>query len=200
MLTCEYAGPAFGERSHPWSEVAGKPECRYHDLKATPERIRSSMEDLVPWRRYPAIERFYELIEQINAPGGALESNDCAFTGPAANEHSAFAKALQCSGRVMVLFSRLELNTAVGQIESLTTDLHLRLARIDPQFQWGMVGTTIIPVRYLALPEAHDQQHGTQLMISFWAWGNSEHENMRNLGRVLTNLSCGLAQMGCAPS
>lgn len=195
MLTCEYAGPALGVRSHPWSGVADKPECRYHDLRANPALIRSALEDLLPWRRYPAIERFYELIEQINAPDSALESNDCAFIGPAANEHLAFDKALQCSGRVMVLYRHLELNTAVGRIEGLARDLHLRLVPIDPKFRWGMVGTTIIPVSYLALPGAEDQQLGTQLMISFWTWGNSETENMSNLARLLTNLARALAQV-----
>jgi hypothetical protein len=151
---------------------------------------------LLPWRRYSAIERFYELIIQINAPGSVLESNDCAFTGPATNEQPAFNKALQCSGRVMVLYRSLERNTAGGQIERLKNQLHLRLLRIDPKFRWGMIGTSIIPVRYLALPEAHNQQAGTQLMISFWTWGDTETESMKNLGRLLTNLARGLGQTG----
>ncbi len=88
----------------------------------------------------------------------------------------------------MVLFRQLERNTATGEIESLKDQFHLQLLSIDPPFLWGIVGTTIVPVRYLALPEARGQQHGSQLMISFWAWGNSEAENMLNLARLMTNL------------
>ena len=51
------------------------------------------------------------------------------------------------------------------------------------------MGTTLVPVRYLQLPETNDQQLGRELMISFWAWGDTEADNMRNLGRLLKNLT-----------
>ena len=53
----------------------------------------------------------------------------------------------------------------------------------------GIIGTTIVPVRYLALPEAREQQLGSQLMLSFWAWGDSEADTMLNLGRLFKNLA-----------
>ena len=56
----------------------------------------------------------------------------------------------------------------------------------------GMIGTTIVPVRYVTLPVPDDEQLGYQLMISFWAWGSSEAELMTSLGRVMKNLSHGL--------
>jgi hypothetical protein len=36
-------------------------------------------------------------------------------------------------------------------------------------------------------------------MISFWAWGNSEDENMQNLSRVLRNLTTALRKL-CTPA
>ena len=30
---------------------------------------------------------------------------------------------------------------------------------------------------------------GSQLMLSFWAWGDDERETMANLDRTLTNVS-----------
>jgi len=193
MKTCAYDGAPFAEpRSHPWTDAAACADYRYYDLKVEPARIRTSLEDFVPWSHYPAIGELYTLLEWLNAPGSVLESNDCAFTGPHDNEAPAISKALQCSGRIMVLYRALERNVAKGGIESLTEALHRRLGDIDPAFAWGMVGTTIVPVRYLALPGQGDEQLGHQLMISFWAWGSAEAELMSNLGRVVRNLSQGL--------
>jgi hypothetical protein len=198
MKTCEYAGPPLGApRSHPWSDTPGT-GARYFDLTATPALIRTSLEDFKPWTRYPAIETFYKLLERLNHKSSALESNDCAFEGPQRNENRAVAKALECSGRVMVLFRALARNTEKGEVERLKNDLHGALGPLDPNFQSGMVGTTIIPVRYLPLPEQNGQQLGEQLMISFWAWGNSEEENMENLGRVLKNLTQALRKVSSA--
>lgn len=190
MKTCEYAGDPFTEpRSHPWQDAAGKPDCRYYDLTACPARIRSSLEDFRPWDRYAAVDVFYSLLERLNHLKSSLESNDCAFTGPEPNEDENVAKSLQCSGRLMVLFRALAQNTAAGRIERLKNELHGDLVHSDPGFRWGVVGTTIVPVRYLALPGSGEQQLGSQLMISFWAWGDSERENMDNLARVLRNLA-----------
>ena len=190
MKTCEYAGAVFTDpSSHPWVDTAGSPECRYYDLTSTPEHIRSSLEDFRPWSHYEAIEDFYLLLTALNHPNSVLESNDCAFTGPQVNENPGFRKSLQCTGRVMVLFRKLKRNTVPGEIEWLTNQLHLHLVNLDPDLLWGVVGTTIVPVRYLALAESQGQQLGSQLMISFWAWGNSEEETLSNLGRLMKNLS-----------
>jgi hypothetical protein len=196
MKTCEYAGDPFTEpRSHPWVRAAADPAGRYYDLTAEPARIRSSLEDFRPWKRYAAVELFYSLLERLNQSTSPLESNDCAFTGPEPNENEGVQKALQCSGRVMVLFRALERNVAGGQVEGLANQLHRQLVHRDPKFRWGVIGTTIVPVRYLALPEAAGGQLGSQLMISFWAWGDSEGDNMSNLERLLENLSQALSSL-----
>jgi hypothetical protein len=95
----------------------------------------------------------------------------------------------------MVLFRALARNTEKGEVAWLKNELHGALGPLDPNFQSGMVGTTIIPVCYLPLPEQNGQQLGEQLMISFWAWGNSEEESMENLGRVLKNLTQALRKV-----
>jgi hypothetical protein len=199
LRTCEYAGEPFAApRSHPWAGAAADAKSRYYDFTASPEQIRSSLEDFVPWGRYAAVEAFYVMLERLNHGQSVLESNDCAFTGPHPNENTTTQKALECSGRVMVLFRDLARNTAEGEIEALKDQLHLALVKVDPNFRSGVVGTTIVPVRYLALPEATDEQLGVQLMISFWAWGDSEVENMQNLSRLLRNLTQALRKL-CVP-
>jgi hypothetical protein len=193
LKTCEYDGAPFLEpRSHPWTDATASAAYRYRDLKAAPGEIRTSLEDFVPWSHYPAIGEFYTLLEWLNAKASTLESNDCAFTGPHANESPSFPKSLQCSGRVMVLYRALAENLSRDRIDVLKNGLHHRLAALDPAFRWGMVGTTVTPVRYVTLPTTGDGQLGHQLMISFWAWGGSEVELMKNLGRVVKNLSRGL--------
>jgi hypothetical protein len=196
LKTYQYAGDPFDEpRSHPWLGSLENPASQYYDFTATPALIRTSLEDLLPWNRFAGIESFYELLEQLNHPKSALESNDCAFSGPHANEDMTIPKALQCCGRVMVLFRALSQNTDDHRAAFLKNELHVELAELDSAFQWGAIGTTRIPVRYLALPEANGQQLGSQLMISFWAWGDHEADTMQNLARVIKNLTRALRRV-----
>jgi hypothetical protein len=187
MKTCEYAGDPFTEpRSHPWVDAVNGAAFRYYDFTATPALIRSSLEDFKPWAKYGSVEAFYALVERLNHRGSALESNDCAFTGPHSIEKDDPADSLECSGRLMVLFRALASNTTLG-IEQLKNALHGELVAVDPSFVRGVIGTTIVPARYLAL--ADDEQLGAQLMISFWAWGNTEPDVMLSFGRIVKNLS-----------
>ncbi len=190
MQTCEYAGAPFTEpRSHPWVDAAGDPAGRYYDFTANPALIRRSLEDFLPWSGDPAIDAFYVLLEEINQPSSVFESNDCAFTGPHENDQPMVPMALQCSGRVMVLFRELRQNTDHARVETLKDHLHMALTELDRDFPWGMVGTTIIPVRYLTLADGAEASLGWQLMISFWAWGDTAADTMTNLGRLLRNLT-----------
>jgi hypothetical protein len=190
MRSYRYEGPPFTEpRSHPWVGAAGHPEAHYYDLTATPALIRSSLEDFLPWSRHAAIERFFCLLEWLNQPDSLFESNDCAFTGPEPNENRELPATFECQGRVMLLFRALELNQS-DNIASLESNLQRRLERLDPSFDGGAIGTTTLPVRYRALP-AGDQE-GYQLMISFWAWGDSERECLLSLERVMRSLSAAL--------
>ncbi len=196
MKTYEYAGePPAEPRSHPWRGSLESPDHRYYDLTASPEHIRRSLEDFLPWSRFQAVDSFYALLERLNHPKSLLESNDCAFSGPHANEDPTLPKLLQCTGRVMVLFRALARNTEQARVEWLKNELHHALIELDPDFRWGIVGTTLVPVRYLALPTTDDQQLGWQLMISFWAWGDQEAETMQNLARLMNNLARALRQV-----
>ena len=196
MKTCAYAGGVFPElRSHPWLASTTDLRARYYDFTASPQLIRSVLEDFVPWRHYGAIDTFYALLQRLNHVRSAFETNDCEFTGPHANDQPEIQKAFGCSGRLMLLFRALEQNTVEGSVASLQHALHSNLSELDEAFDWGLVGTTLVPTRYLALPESDDQQLGSQLMISFWAWGDSEAETMLNLGRLFANLSRALRNL-----
>ncbi len=188
-MTCEYDGALAGEpRSHPWTDAVTNSSARYYDLKKRPALIRTSLEDFLPWDRYAAIESFYAMLEWLNGPSSRLETNDCAFSGPEPNEHASIEKKLACSGRVMVLFRALAENLDPRRVEQWKNRLHAKLADIDRELEWGIVGTTVMPVRYLAMPGPAKKQLGVQVMISFWAFGDDESETMASLGRVIANL------------
>lgn len=91
----------------------------------------------------------------------------------------------------MLLYRALERNAAEGCIEALEDRLHGALAPLDPRFECGVIATTLVPARYLALPEG-DGQLGWPLMISFWAWRDTEAETMANLRRLLESLAAAL--------
>lgn len=187
MKTYEYTGATLAEpRSHPWQGSLLDARARYLDLTAAPELIRTSLEDFEPFRRYPAIEEFYTLLERINHPKSRLESNDCAFTGPHANETPSIKAALECSGRLMLLYRELEQNLRKTSVSWLKTALHYQLAHLDPKFTLGTIGTTLVPVTFLGLPA--DARDGEQLLVSFWAFGDSEPSVMLNLARLFKNL------------
>ncbi len=144
-------------------------------LPCQPELIRSSLEDLQEWATYPAIETFYRLLEWLNGPESVLESNDCALSGATSNTSAEFPQRLQASGRLMILYRDLPLNTSPEQIHRLTNSIAHCLETIDPGFEWGAIGATIMAIRLTTLPGPPEQQRGQQLMLSFWAWGEDEH-------------------------
>lgn len=196
MKVYEHSDPdSLKPRSHPWIDAESDPTCRYYDFKTRPELIRSSLEDLRQWTSYPAIETFYRLLEWLNGSESIFESNDSAFSGAAATAGTPSSKPLQCSGRLMILYRNLALNTLPEQLHRLTNATAQALSETDPLFEWGAVGATILSARFTTLPGPPERQRGHQLMLSFWAWGETEAETMRHLDRIFHNLTGALQRV-----
>jgi hypothetical protein len=196
MQVYEHNDPdSLRPRAHPWTDSESDPAHKYYDFRARPELIRSSIEDLQQWSRYSATETFYRLLEWLNGSQSALESNDCAFSGATANISTEFSKRLQCSGRLMMLYRDLSLNTSPEQMRWLINGVAHAMRAIDPAFEWGAIGATITSVRFITLPGPPERQRGQQLMLSFWAWGDDEPEVMTNLDRTFRNLTIALQQV-----
>ena len=190
MKVFEHNDPdSLSPRSHPWIDGESDPTHRYYDFRTRPERIRSSIEDMQEWSAYPATETFYRLLEWLNGSESVFESNDCAFSGATINTGPQSSKRLQCSGRLMILYRDLALNTSPTQIHWLTNAAAHALRRTDPEFEWGAIGATIMPVRFTTLPGPPELQRGQQLLLSFWAWGEHELEVMTNLDRTFHNVT-----------
>lgn len=191
MKVYEHSDPdSMSPRSHPWVDSESNPAHRYYNFRSSPELIRSSIEDMREWSTYPATETFYRLLEWLNGPESVFESNDCAFSGPTATPQS--STRLQCSGRLMMLYRDLALNTSPEQTHWLTNAAAHALNQTDPAFEEGAIGATIMSVRFMTLPGPPERQRGQQLMLSFWAWGEQEPEVMTNLDRTFRNLTVAL--------
>ncbi|MEP6932618.1 MAG: hypothetical protein ABI988_01540 [Nitrospirota bacterium] len=147
------------------------------------------------WATYPATETFYRLLEWLNGSESVLESNDSAFSGATTTTSTQPSKRLQCSGRLMLLYRNLILNTSPEQIHWLTNAAAHSLRRTDPAFEWGAIGATIMSVRFTTLPGPLELQRGQQLMLSFWAWGEHEPELMTHLNRTFRNLTVALREV-----
>ena len=173
-------------RSHPWSTSTGDLSYRYYDFKAKPELIPVALEDLRPWDAHAAVQSIYRLLGWINGPDSPFESNDCAFDGPEDNVDRGFPKRLQCCGRLGVLFRDLSRNTNEREMSRWIEGVHAGLRALEPGFAWGAVGTTRLRVDYRDLPEGNSE--GSQLLLSFWAWGDDAAEVFENLARVIAAL------------
>jgi hypothetical protein len=176
-------------RSHPWIDAESNPAYRYYDFKTQPELIRSSLEDLQQWTSYPAIETFYRLLEWLNGSESIFESNDSAFNDAAATAGTPSSMPLQCSGRLMILYRDLAVNTSREQMHWLADTTARALSEADPMFEGGAIAVTIVTTRFTALPEPPERQRGQQLMLSFWAWGETETEMMSHLDRTFQSLT-----------
>jgi hypothetical protein len=196
MKVYEHSDPdSLKTRSHPWLDAESDSTCRYYDFRTHPELIRTSLEDLQQWNASPAAETFYRLIEWLNGTESCLESNDCALSGATITIEPHPSKPWHCSGRLMILYRDLALNTSPEQIQRLTNATAQALSEADLLFEWGAVAATIVSTRFTALPGPPERQKGQQLMLSFWVWGETEPEMMAHLDRLFHNLTGALREV-----
>ena len=95
----------------------------------------------------------------------------------------------------MILYRDLALNLSHSRVARLESSVHRHLAELDPEFEWGVIGTTVMRTRYVGLAVPEDRRLGYQLMLSFWAWGDTQGEAMAHLDRLLGNLARGLREV-----
>lgn len=175
-------------RDHPYVCNPNDPRSQYYDFKVRPDFIEEALEDFLPFRETPASKTFYELLRWINSPDSLLESNDCGFLGPHDNSSPDYPRPREASGRLMIFYRELELNTMDSALDGLTLRIQSELKRIDPEFRWGAVrlaysATTFHYLEHLSIPAV-----GRQLVINFWSWGETDGEVLENLNRVFTNV------------
>jgi hypothetical protein len=190
-----------GSRLHPYAP--GAPGQTGHvDLKVHPERIESDLEDFVPFAHRAATHAFYDLLRELNGPTSHLETSDCAYRAPKPHHDPNSALALCAIGRVYVLFRDLRLNCIDAQVTWLCGKLMAILKEIDPTLSGaqGVVAFTRVKILYTALSKGewrtegfeaapNDPGHGEQVVLSYFAYGNTEDQVDENLARVFRNIS-----------
>lgn len=182
-------------RAHPWTHTDANPHHRYVDFRKNPAQIRTELEDLRPWKGHAFTETFFRLLEFINGPDSLLESNDCAFVGPHPNDGPHSERRLQATGRVMVLFRDLTLNTSEQHVNALTQRIARALSQ-QPETVEAIVGVSRVAVHFTTLSGPPAKQQGQQLMLSFWAWGDDEADTLAAVQQTLADLDAGLRTAG----
>jgi hypothetical protein len=127
----QYDDEKAPERNHPWTVVIGDPEAQYWNFREHPELISTVLEDFTPWAHYPAILQFYTLLEWLNGPESAFETNDCGMIPSRIDEKTPpmvrqvfDADPLVIHGRISVLYRDLPFNTSKESIGWLKTSIH----------------------------------------------------------------------------
>jgi hypothetical protein len=169
-------------RHHPWTIVTSDPTLQYRDFKTRPDLIRTVLEDFVPWAHYPAVIRFYEMLEWLNGPDSVFESNDCGLRPPREDAETppvirgVFEKdPLMIHGRLAFIFRDLAWNAARPTTEGLKTTIQDALAKNVPMFP-AAIGIGEWPHYFTAI-----NREGMAITLKFWAWGTDEAETMQNL-------------------
>jgi len=190
-----------GSRLHPYAPGAPR-QTGHVDFKVHPERIENALEDFVPFAHRPATHVFYELLRALNGPASHLETSDSAYRAPKPHHDQNSPLALCAIGRVYVLFRDLRLNCIGAQVEWLCGKLMALLKETDPKLTGaqGVVAFTRVKILYTALSKGewhaqgyqaapNDPGHGEQVMLSFFAYGNTAEEVDENLARVFRNIT-----------
>jgi hypothetical protein len=189
-------------RLHPYAPGAPD-QSGYVDFKLEPERISTVLEDFRPYAERPSIQAFYRLLRDINGAASHLETSDCGFRSPRPNQDPNSPFALRAFGRVYVLFRDLRLNCSRQRVDWLCSRLMAVLTETDPQMPaaQGVVGFTHNSVLHTAMSSGEwradgsfesggpdDPGFGMHLLLSFWAYGDTEDEVYQNLGRLFENM------------
>ena len=183
-------------RVHPWSVGLADKTHVYVDFKLNPTLIRKTIEDLRPFQGMPFADEFYSLIEWLNGTDSLLESNDCAFIGAIRNIDLQFPFNRRCSGRLMILFREISENAQPKSVDWLIDEIQNSLRSINPTFISGAVGISRMATIYKALsPEPKKGGLGSQVMLSFFAYGKNDTRCYENMKRVIESTRTSLVKM-----
>ena len=175
-------------RAHPWKGTTKSDSVNCIDFKVYPEKIRTDLEDWVPYQSAEFTEEFYQLLEWVNGPDSVFESNDCAFVGREKNTDKQFKFKKRSRGRLMILLRDEHLNCQHENIDWIFNNGMRELSEIDKDFKAGAFGLSFLVTIYSALsPEPMTGAQGWQVQFSFWAYGSSDELVDKSLLRVLVN-------------
>ncbi len=183
-------------RSHPWTHMVENKQFIYIDFKKRPDLIRTSLEDLIPFKKWAFTETFYSLIEWVNSSKSLLESNDCTFTDVEDNPDQQYPFAKKCSGRLMILFRNLPENCQQQSIQWLVNNLLIQVSSIKPGFKTGAICASTSPTCFLSLGDGLDSGGmGYQVTLTFLAYGKNARRCYENMQQVLETAQSSLQRI-----
>lgn len=174
-------------RSHPWTNMVNNDANIYIDFKKQPKLIRSTLEDLIPFKKWDFVEQFYHLIEWINSSSSLLESNDCVFNPAEDNPDLEYPYATKCSARLMILFRDIPENCQQKSTDWLIQNILLHVSTSKPGFKAGAICLSQSPTCYLALGNGDDTGGmGYQITLTFMAYGKNKQRCYESMQQVLS--------------
>jgi hypothetical protein len=142
-------------------------------------------------------------LRELNGPASHLETSDCAYqpSKPHSDAHSPVA--LSAYGRLYVLLRDLHLNCVPSQAQWLCGKLMAILNESDPSVSagQGVVGFAQVRILHTTLSKGEwlaggqfecaddDPGYSDHLMLSFFAYGNTDDEVDENLSSVFKNIT-----------
>ena len=172
-------------RSHPWTAMISDEASIYMDFKKDPKLIRTSLEDFLPFKKWPFVDTFYSLIEWLNGSVSLLESNDCTFNAAEENPDKQYPYAQKCSARLMILFRDIEENCQQRSIDWLIQNILESVAGTKLGFRAGAIWLSQSATCYLALGEQVDTGGmGQQVVLTFFAYGKNERRCYESMQQV----------------
>jgi len=176
-------------RHHPWTTAEADSRNRYVDFTKRPDAIPEVLEDFRGLHGEMGVQSFFELLRDVNRPGGFLETNDCAFRAAESGDgtdcppqlRDTHTPTMRSSGRLMFLFREWAANLS----EQFTDALMGSFAQaIDarPAKSKTAIGLSFCPIMF---PSINEQPVGRQLVASWWTWGDSEREVLDGLREVV---------------
>jgi hypothetical protein len=85
------------------------------------------------------------------------------------------------------------MNTDVGKLEFLVRTMELALKEAEPDLDLAVVGVSLFAVQNLELGEGKESLGG-EVCLTFWCWGDSRKEVMRNMASTVHAIRQALEQ------
>jgi hypothetical protein len=195
--------PEWKFRAHPYVAIH-QGQSGWLNLRETPDRIETDLEDFKPYKDQPAVAAFYKLLRQLNAEDSPLESCDCAFRGPHTHNFET-TRGFCTDGRLMILFRELPRNGVLDEVRWLCETLAAELDTRDPDLpeEHALVELWAVSALQLELSlcrfidgeywaDDDDPGWGYHVLIQFVAFGDDEAAAFETLERLFANLASAL--------
>jgi hypothetical protein len=189
-------------RLQPWTQAEYNPNFKWVNFRHKEERkkIRTYLEDFIPYSNYEGVQRFYDMMDWLNGDESQLETTDSRLEPPKPNSEKEIAdKELVLIFSLTVFFRKLELNLSadsrVAQFRLTTPSQHtLWLAEqtlgclelSEPYY--AVFKTYLLSTKFTEAPVASIDQCGYAVAYKLWTWGDTEQELFDNYKAAMESL------------